>query len=385
VQDPFADDYEGSAQRFRDAEEALLEREALQDDTFRPQEGRAPRLIVSAAEFLAEKDSAEVSLFGDGLLVAASGYTIVSGQGGVGKTLLLAGLFIQMAAGASEFLGFRLPGERVPVVILQAEGSRPKFRERMRVSAMSYGHDLADLPIYFHHRDVRLALEEKLLSEIIRRSGARALLLDPIGRFHGGDENHATEWRKFVTHPLARIGRGLDVAVAFADHYVKPSDNRRAQHKLRGSGAKLDDCGAAMRLEYSKGGKSERVLIVDRVRDGAIPEPDRIALRVDLIRGHVELAPDGVAEAIPDSPHDERRNREKEERVLKAQERIEGALKRLEAAADWNAADGVSERKLAQEASLSRNGEPFERALAALTAQGAIEKALGGGWRRVRR
>jgi hypothetical protein len=342
------------------------------------------RPVVSAKEFLAEYDEMRAGLWGS-MLMPGGGYLIKSGPGGVGKTITLVGLHLHLAAGAKEFLGFPLVGSAVPVLVLEAEGARPPFRERMKAAAEGYGFDLASLPVFFHRRDVALSLNEKLLGSMMKASGARAVLLDPIGRFFVGEENSAAAWRELVTAPLGRLAREHDAAFSFADHYVKPSETRLGRHKTRGSGAKFDDCGAALRLEYGKGGKASRVLFIDRVRDGAIPEPDRLALRVDLSRGVVELDPDSEAEALPDNPADARRDREKEERALRAQDRLEKAFARLEKAGDWNEAEGVSERRLAESAGLSRNGQPFERALAGLEAQKAIERVPGGGWRRVRR
>lgn len=58
------------------------------------------RLVVTAAEFLAENDDERfMSLWGDALLTEGGGYTIVSGEGGIGKTIVLVGLFISLAAG----------------------------------------------------------------------------------------------------------------------------------------------------------------------------------------------------------------------------------------------------------------------------------------------
>src|SRR5207244_4191228 len=107
------------------------------------------------------------------------------------------------------------------------------------------------------------------LGDMMKPSGARAALLDPIGRFHDGEENSSKEWRRAVTNPLGKLAREFSAGISFSDHYSKPNEMRSNRHKTRGSAAKVDDCGAALRLEYGQGGKASRVLFFDRVRDGA--------------------------------------------------------------------------------------------------------------------
>jgi flagellar biosynthesis GTPase FlhF len=113
-------------------------------------EPTTPRRVVTAAEFFAERDEALASLWGDGILVRGGGYLILSGPGGVGKTILLGAFLLALAAGRDEFLGFPLPGEFVPCLILEAEGSRSKFRERAAAMARAYGLDAGKLPLFFH-------------------------------------------------------------------------------------------------------------------------------------------------------------------------------------------------------------------------------------------
>jgi hypothetical protein len=349
---------------------------AMEDDTTKPRP-----LVVTAAEFFAEQDEALTSLWGDGLLVPGGGYLIASSQGGVGKTIVLCGLFIALAAGKEEFLGFSLPGEPVPCLILEAEGSRKKFRERIASMARAYKLEATKLPLFFQARCAALSIAETL-DPMLQKCGARVALLDSVGHFHDGDENLSTDWRREITKPLGEISRRRNAAIAFADHYVKPNEARQNRHKTRGSAAKVDDCGAAIRLEYGKGGKASRILFFDRVRDGGLPDPDRIALKMDVAAGHVALDADGCTDSAPQTAADERREQVRVNRSLKAQEKIENAIAMLEGRDDYDRGEGVSERRLSEAVGMSRNQEAFHDALRGLEAQKVIERAPGGGWRR---
>ncbi|MEX1243412.1 MAG: AAA family ATPase [Thermoanaerobaculia bacterium] len=250
------------------------------------------RLTVTWDEYEGETAPCVPSLWGDALLVRAGGYMIVGSDTGVGKTTLIANLIFSAADARDEFLGFPLPGRAVPALILEAEGNRYRFRDRIGQIAKNLGLRVPP-PIHFHALNTELQIEGPNLETMIAETAAEIVFLDPIGRFWSGNENDATEWRAGVTTPLAKLGAALNVATIVSDHYSKPNENRSGQHRLRGSAAKLQDCGSAMRLEYGRGGGRSRILYFDRVRDGALPFPDRdpsrLPLEFDIQAGTVRL------------------------------------------------------------------------------------------------
>lgn len=258
------------------------------------------RLTITWDEYMAERAPLVQSLYGDGLIVKGGGYLIVSGDTGVGKTILVSNLLIAAAEGKESFLGFALPGRPVTSLILEAEGSRYRFRDRIQQIARALGAE-GNLPIHFHAADTELAIEGPTLEAMIAETGAEIVFMDTIGRFWSGDEYKASEWRTGVTVPLAKIAAAHNTAFAFGDHYNKPPlkapAEDRGQHKTRGTPAKVQDCGAAMRLEYGKGGKASRVLYFDRVKDGPLPfseqdpprEPSQVPLLIDVRAGTVQL------------------------------------------------------------------------------------------------
>ncbi len=285
--DAFAEDYAREAEATRLAAEQELEREGIRTEADAAPEPRNDgRLVLSFAEFAVERFEAADSLWGDAFLVRGGGYLILGGEGGVGKTVLLVNLVVRMAAGEQEFLGFKLPGRKVPVLFLEAEGSRTRFRDWIMKIAQNLGHDPKDLPIFFHRRDVRLEIDDNLRA-MIDQSKAELVVLDPIGAFFHGEENSSTEWRNGLSKPLRKFSQDLGVVFAFCDHVTKTAKDQTGRGKMRGSGAKSDDAGAIMRLEIPEAGKPARTLFVDRVRDGELPEPSRIALRIDLKPGTI--------------------------------------------------------------------------------------------------
>jgi hypothetical protein len=177
------------------------------------------------------------------------------------------------------------------VLFLEAEGSRQKFRDRLQQIAERLDVCRAGLPLFFHRADATLSI--KTVGDMIEQSCVELAFLDPVGRFYTGNENLTDEWRGMVTNPLAKLATSHSTAFVLSDHYSKPNEARSGQHKIRGSAAKVQDCGAALRLEIGRAGGGSRILFFDRVRDGAIPfpemDPSRMALEINVAAGTVAV------------------------------------------------------------------------------------------------
>jgi hypothetical protein len=263
-------------------------------------------LVVSWNEFLDEEDEAVTSLWGDALIVPGGSYTILGGSGGVGKTILWTNLIFALASGQEEFLGLTLPGRAVRVLLMEAEGSRTQFRRRLRhVARQVLGIDSRDLPIVFPTKDAVLQIADPSFPRMIEKSGAEFVLLDPITAFHEGEDNSNSDWRRHVRNPLAPMAKLFGTAYGLSDHYGKPSESREGRHKLIGASAKVNDAGAAMRLEWGKGGQASRILFFDRVRDGALPDPPVVGLAIDVLNGTITVDESVDAEKIIAEPLDD--------------------------------------------------------------------------------
>jgi hypothetical protein len=340
-----------------------------------------PPLAMSFAEFMAEQDAhAQESLLGDALLVPGGGYLVLSGDTGVGKTIVLANLAFALAAKWTNFLGFKLPGRPVRVLFLQAEGSRAAWRKRLRGIAEKLGVPLEDLPIFIPRRDAQLSI--KTFPKMIEQIQPELVIPDPITRFFEGDDNKSDVWKEQVTKPLGTFGRQYGTAFAFTDHYGKPNEQRTGQFKLRGSSAKLQDCGAGLRLEMGQGGSGRRLLIFDRVRDGALPFSDeptfdgssRLGLKLDVAAGVVELDPEGAPTPAPESPRDRAKAKRREADSAAVQAELERIIREKQPRDGY---PGLTTNELAAYAKMGKGERPFRDALTALEAQKVIESKSG--------
>jgi hypothetical protein len=125
-----------------------------------------------------------------------------------------------------------------PVLVYLAEDALPVVRERVQGMARHRGLDLADVDIYvITAASLRLDREphRNRLLETARRLRPRLLLLDPLVRLHGVDENHAGEVAELLAY-FRSLQRQLDLSVVLVHHTRKnAAGGAAAGQGLRGS------------------------------------------------------------------------------------------------------------------------------------------------------
>lgn len=170
-------------------------------------------------------------------LWARSGVGILGGTPKSFKTWL--GLEIATAvATATPCLGrfdVRAPG---PVLIYLAEDGLGTVRERLDALARARHRALGDLDMrVITAPTLRLdrADDMRRLAATVRDVQPRLLVLDPLVRLHGADENNATEIATILSR-LRVLQRHYDVAVLVVHHTRKQGSGRQHGQALRGSG-----------------------------------------------------------------------------------------------------------------------------------------------------
>jgi hypothetical protein len=170
------------------------------------------------------------------------------------------------------FLGLHVP-QALPTLYLIAEGARSVFLERVNVAVRHLGLDPDILPLWVTPRTFRPSIGPELERQI-EATGARLVVLDTVGLFHDGDENSASDFRNKVVKPLRDIMTRRDVSFVLVAHQVKPNQERKGRHTIRGTSALVDEVDIAFRLEAPDGERSpHRLLVFDKVRTAAHPEP----------------------------------------------------------------------------------------------------------------
>jgi hypothetical protein len=163
---------------------------------------------------------------------------VVGGAPKCAKTWLGLDMALSVATGTACLGRYAVP-EPGPVLVYLAEDALPVVRERIEGMARHRGLDLARVEIHVITIPV-LRLDRSpdrvRLWETTRRLRPRLLVLDPLVRLHGIDENHAGEVAELLAY-FRSLQRQLDLAVLLVHHTRKNvSGGVAVGQGLRGSG-----------------------------------------------------------------------------------------------------------------------------------------------------
>jgi hypothetical protein len=163
---------------------------------------------------------------------------VIGGAPKCAKTWLGLDLALSVATGTACLGRYAVP-QPGPVLVYLAEDALPVVRERIGGMARHRGLDFAGVDLYVITAPV-LRLDRDpdrtRLLETTRRLRPRLLLLDPLVRLHGIDENHAGEVAGLLAY-FRKLQRQLDLAVLLVHHTRKnTAAGVAAGQGLRGSG-----------------------------------------------------------------------------------------------------------------------------------------------------
>jgi hypothetical protein len=163
---------------------------------------------------------------------------VIGGAPKCAKTWLGLDMALSVATGTPCLGKYAVP-EPGPVLVYLAEDALLVVRERIEGMARYRGLDLDQVQIYVITAPVlRLDRDRDraLLWETIRRLRPRLLVLDPLVRLHGIDENHAGDVAELLGY-FRSLQRELGLSVVLVHHTRKnAADGVAAGQGLRGSG-----------------------------------------------------------------------------------------------------------------------------------------------------
>ena len=162
---------------------------------------------------------------------------VIGGAPKCSKTWLGLDLALSVATGTACLGKYAVP-RAGPVLVYLAEDALPVVRERVEGMARHRGLDLAGVEIHVITAPTlrldRGPHRERLL-DTAKRIRPRLLLLDPLVRLHGIDENNATEVAQLLAY-FRSLQRRLDLSVVLVHHTRKnAAGGVAAGQGLRGS------------------------------------------------------------------------------------------------------------------------------------------------------
>ena len=170
-------------------------------------------------------------------LWGASSVGVIGGAPKCSKTWLALDMSLSVATGTACLNRYEVP-QPGPVLVYLAEDSLAIVRERVEGIARHRGLQLDSVPLHVITAPV-LRLDRDphrtQLRETARRLRPRLLLLDPLVRLHGIDENHAGEVAELLAY-FRSLQRELDLSVVLVHHTRKNAPGGTAAGLgLRGS------------------------------------------------------------------------------------------------------------------------------------------------------
>jgi RecA-family ATPase len=171
-------------------------------------------------------------------LWGSSSVGVIGGAPKCAKTWLGLDMALSVATGTPCLGKYAVP-ESGPVLVYLAEDALPIVRERVQGMTRHRGLDLAAVEIHVITVPVlRLDRDRDRarLWETAKRLRPRLLLLDPLVRLHGVDENNAGEVAELLAY-FRSLQRQLDLSVLLVHHTRKnAAGGAAAGQGLRGSG-----------------------------------------------------------------------------------------------------------------------------------------------------
>ena len=193
-----------------------------------------PLPVVRVGEIASEESAQRWLVEG---LWGASSVGVIGGAPKCAKTWLGLDMALSVATGTACLGKYAVP-EPGPVLVYLAEDALLVVRQRVAGMARHRGLDLARVAIHVITAPVlRLDRDRDRarLLETAKRLRPRLLVLDPLVRLHGIDENHAGEVAELLAY-FRSLQRQLDLSVLLVHHTRKnASGGVAAGQGLRGS------------------------------------------------------------------------------------------------------------------------------------------------------
>jgi len=170
-------------------------------------------------------------------LWGASSVGVIGGAPKCSKTWLGLDLALSVATGTACLGKYAVP-QPGPVLVYLAEDALSVVRERVASMARHRGLDLQQVEIHVITAPTLRLDRDRCrgqLLETAKRLRPRLLLLDPLVRLHGIDENHAGEVAELLAY-IRSLQRQLDLSVMLVHHSRKnAAAGVAAGQALRGS------------------------------------------------------------------------------------------------------------------------------------------------------
>jgi len=169
-------------------------------------------------------------------------------------------------ASGKRFLDFTVQ-RPARVLYLAAEGARLPFRERLTRACRTMLVNQHEVQFYVQHSALsRFHFHSDEFRRLVSNTKPDAIFCDTLGYFFAGDENDATDWKKYAMEPIREMTREEGAAFVLVHHTNKSGESGRRGG--RGTSAMFDDSDMWMDLKLPKELAEDREKLMDPIEGG---------------------------------------------------------------------------------------------------------------------
>lgn len=219
----------------------------------------------------------------------------IGGHPKSGKSWLALDLAVSVASGTDCLSAFKVR-QRGPALVYLAEDPLPRVRERLAGLCAQRHLALESLELHVITAP-RLLLDDNddrvALQRVVARLKPRLLVLDPLVRLHGLDENSSADISRLLGF-LRGLSRKYDLAIVVVHHMSKKLRSQLGQ-ALRGSSDLHAWSDSSAYLTRHRG----QILLTLEHRSAPAPDPIPLVLATQGAAPHLECAASAPAPAAP--------------------------------------------------------------------------------------
>lgn len=239
--------------------------------------------MAGSVRELYQSPATERPCYVSGGVIPRSGIVLMGGQAKIGKTFLLLDLAHNLAVGGDLWrLDYRVV-EPVPVLYFEQEVGEDEFQRRVKMRYDRLGIEPPENFFYVSKmKNFMLDTNEGQLrmTKEIRATGAKVVIIDPIGRCLLGDENENGVIGKFFSRLDETIVDNPGLTIILSHHFGKPRRDEDYDpldpYNFRGASKFFDAPDSLITISATANhpGDWKRVRGRLRLRQGAEPEED---------------------------------------------------------------------------------------------------------------
>lgn len=223
-------------------------------------------------------------------LICAGDVSLLIGNPGLGKSMMMMDLSVRIAQGSPGWAGFSLSKSGK---VMYVDEENPEDIILHRFKALGLRDGAIENIHYYYRPGIWVNKEPDILLEEAVEIGPSLIVLDSLSRIHSEDENNANAMAKLFREGIVPLARETNAAVVVIHHTVKGETSSGFQ-RARGSGDITAVCDAAIDVQ---GTEKQGELILQQFKSRRSSQNQRSYIKLEEREGEILLT--GNQDSLP--------------------------------------------------------------------------------------